>query len=233
MPEAVTFTGPNGQDPVAHSRYVVNALSTPTVGDMLMIGQVYRSRIRQRTAAGISVDGQPFQGYSTRGPYYFYPNRESGRARGGTAASQKARATAAGGRHAKTGRQGVRTPYGIRYDGGYAEAKAAHGRAGVDLYGMEQHTHMLDTILVRAGGSEVDSSIELLSGGEFSSWGNRSPCEHVEIGFYGPEAARAKGNNEGTSRVPRRYFFGLNSEDLALGAQVLASRMEARAKAHG
>ena len=77
------FSDPfRGEDARLAVRYMVRALSTTTVGDMMYIGQVYRSRIRQRTLAGIDVNGASFTPYSTKGPYYFYPNRESGAARG-------------------------------------------------------------------------------------------------------------------------------------------------------
>jgi hypothetical protein len=81
---------------------MLRALSTTTVGDMMYIGQVYCSRIPQRTLAGIDVNGASFTPYSTKGLYYFYPNREMGAARGprATEATRKARATAAKGRHA-------------------------------------------------------------------------------------------------------------------------------------
>src|SRR5215469_12536540 len=136
-----TFGDPfRGEDARLAVRYMVRALSTTTVGDMMYIGQLYRSRIRQRTLAGIDVNGASLTPYSTKGPYYFYPNREVGTARGprATEATRKARATAAKGRHAANGREGARTPFGVRYDGGYAEAKQAHGVGSVNLYGMEQ-----------------------------------------------------------------------------------------------
>ena len=84
-----------------------------------------------------------------------------GAARGprATEATRKARATAAKGRHAATGREGTRTPFGIRYDGGYAKAKQAHGVGNMNLYGMEQHTHMLDTMMVKAGQYTVSEDI--------------------------------------------------------------------------
>ena len=74
-----TFGDPfRGEDARLAVRYMVRALSTTTVGDMMYIGQVYRSRICQRTLAGIDVNGASFTPYSTRGPYDFYPNRELG-----------------------------------------------------------------------------------------------------------------------------------------------------------
>ena len=226
MSAYATFTGPAGEPAGVAIRREIHALTTPTVGDHLFVGQVFRSRIRQRTAEGIDANGNPFAAYSTNGPYYFYPNRDSA---GGNLA---ARSTAAAGRFAKTKKGGgKRTSLGIRYHGGYAEAKAAHGRATVDLYGMEQHTHMLDTMLVQAGGSEIGTGIDLDFGSEFAASENIAPCSELTLGFYGPEAERARGNNEGTEHTPARFFFGLNEQDLQLGAQAIGERMEARARA--
>jgi hypothetical protein len=76
-----TFGDPfRGEDARLAVRYMVRALTTTTVGDMMYIGQLYRSRIRQRTLAGIDVNGASLTPYSTKGPYYFYPNREVGTA---------------------------------------------------------------------------------------------------------------------------------------------------------
>lgn len=226
-----SFTGPGGKPAGPAIRATVQALTTPTTGDLLAIGQVFRSRIRRRTQEGVDVDGVPFAPYSKNGPYYLYVNGAVGLARGGTPATRAARATASRNRHIKTGRIGVRTPFGIKYES-YAAAKTAHGRANVDLYGLQQHTHMLDTMLVRAGGSEVDATAgELDFGSEFVSFENLAPTTELQIGFYGPEAARAQGNNEGTGRVPRRRFFALNAEDLQMGEKMLVDRMTARAKA--
>jgi hypothetical protein len=104
------------------------------VGDLLFSEQVFRSRIRQRKFKGVDVNGAPFKAYSTRGPYYFYPNRDVGPMRGERATPEirQARKTAAENRHRKIGRKGKRTPYGVRYDS-YAAAKAAHGVSVVEL----------------------------------------------------------------------------------------------------
>ena len=124
-----------------------------------------------------------------------------------------------------------RTPFGIRYES-YAAAKAAHGASTVNLFGMEQHTHMLDTMLVRAGGQEASQGAdELLGlGSELAAFENDVPCSTVTIGFYGPEAERAKAHNEGTDRLPRRHFFDLNREDIAFGERAVVERMEIRAR---
>ena len=207
-------------------RREVLALSTVSTGDLLAVGMGYVSRIRERTFAGTDVNGASFTPYSTRGPYYFSPNA-------GVTKDRAARATAAKNRHVKTGRIGIRTPTGIKYES-YAAAKAAHGVANVNLYGMEQHPHMLDALMVKAGGSESSlADAEFARGGspEMNAFEQNQPCTLLTIGFYGEEAERAKGNNEGNSRVPQREFFALNQSDLAWGERVIGERMVIRAKA--
>lgn len=229
MSASAIFVGPNGANPTASIRATVQALSTVTQGDLLHVGQRYRSIIRQRTAQGIDVNGALFAPYSTKGPIYFTPSPASGTG----AAARAARATAAKNRHKKTGGLGVRTPYGIRYES-YAAMKSALGRSGVDLYGAKQHPHMLDAIIVKAGGVEVGGGIDLPNfGSEFEASEGIAPAHELTLGFYGPEAERARGNNEGTRKVPKRFFFGLNAGDIAVGEQALVQRMEARARQHG
>jgi hypothetical protein len=233
MPSGATFTTPGGGNAAISIRQEVHALMTVTAGDMLYVGQAYRARIVKRTLQGTDVNGVPFAAYSQKGPYYFYPNREVGAAHGpkATASSRKARATAAKGRQRLA--KGQRTPYGIRY-ASYGAAKAAHGVGNVNLYGMEQHTHMLDTIMVRAGGSELPpSSGGADFGSEFSSFEANTPENNLAIGFYGPEAERARGNNEGVPKVnlPKREFFALNDMDLRVGERAIGQRMMSRAQA--
>lgn len=233
-----TFTGPNGRDPQTAIRAELQALVTPTTGDLLYVGQIWRARIRTRTFEGMDVNGQPFAPYSTKGPYYFYPNAQVGstRRKVGTrnhtqAEVNAARATAAKGRFAKTGKIGVRTSLGIKYES-YAAAKAAHGVNVVNLYGMEQHTHMLDTMLVKAGGAELNATADMLFAGaadDMDAFQQNVPCYELQIGFYGPEAARAKGHNEGARNLPQRQFFALSPQDLQLGERGVAQRMMIRA----
>ena len=245
MAANATFTGPGGADAGASIRATVAALSTVTAGDLLYVGELYRSRIRERTFAGIDVNGAPFAPYKGSAaqmglfdrPFYFSPNRDVGstRAKSGTRFFTqeqviKARATAAKNRYAKTGRIGIRTATGIKYES-YAAAKAAHGVANVNLYGMEQHPHMLDAIMVKAGGSEIAGGLGAPSfGSEFEAFEANQPCSSLTLGFYGDEAARARGHNEGTSKLPQRQFFALNAEDLALGEKAIAQRMAIRAR---
>jgi len=242
MADFATFLGPNGAPASAAIRATVAALGTITVGDLLYVGQGYKSRIRERTFAGTDVNGAPFAPYSERGPFYLYVNHDATGSRsvsgtGSLTAKQfnekrkSARATAAAGRFAKTGRIGIRTPTGIKYES-YAAAKSAHG-SGVNLYGMEQHPHMLDLIMVRAGGSEVSGATGSFDfGSEFEAFSSNQPCTNLALGFYGDEALRAEGNNEGTGKGGiKREFFALNASDLAWGEKAIAERLVIRARA--
>ena len=149
MAAGAVFVAPGGGDASTAIHAELHALTAPTIGDLLFVGQLFRSRIRARTFQGMDVNGAPFTAYSQRGPYYFYPSPISGR----TAEGRAARATAARNRHAKTGRIGIRTAQGIKYES-YAAMKSALGRPTVDLYGAQQHPHMLDTMLCgRCGGT--------------------------------------------------------------------------------
>ena len=234
MPGSATFTGPGGTSPGESIRYQLQCLTTPTVGDLLDVGSKLRIRIRNRTFGGVDVNGASFTPYSAKGPYYLYVNRDAaGSIRGASEAVKASRATAAKGRHAATKRLGVRTPYGIRY-ASYAAAKAAHGVANVNLYGMEQHPHMLDKMVVRAGGMESDMSMEGLGiAGEMDAFEQSIPEHGFTIGFYGSEADRAEGNDKGTSTAPQRNFFALNAEDLAMGEGIIVQRMTIRAQRGG
>jgi len=58
-----TFTGPRGADPVAEIRSL-RVAAAATEGDVLYALQRQRSRILKRTAAGVDVDGNPFQAYT-------------------------------------------------------------------------------------------------------------------------------------------------------------------------
>jgi hypothetical protein len=199
----------------------VEALKTVTVGDLLYVGKGYRTRIRERTFSGVDVNGTPFAAYSTKGPFYLYVNRDA-------TTSRAARATASKSRHRATGLIGFRTPTGIRYES-YAAAKSAHG-AGVNLYGMEQHPHMLDLMIVRAGGAETTAADDFDFGSELEAFESSQECTALALGFYGDEAERARGNNEGTATIPQRNFFALNADDLSWGEQAIAQRMLIRAR---
>jgi len=238
MATLATFMGANGSTPQVVMQRFQDALQ-PTVGDCLLLGQIARSQIRKRTFSGVDSEGASFAPYSTKGPYYFYPNGDVGSTRGGSAAVKHARATAAKNRFAKLGGAkgvGVRTPYGIRYES-YAAAKAAHGADGVNLFGMEQHSHMLDAIIVRAGGAEIDQAggefLDISSDDELDAFAQGSRSNEFFIGIYDERSDRGRGHNEGAGHLPRRHWFDLNAGDYALMKPVLINRMRTRANSPG
>lgn len=226
------FRGPGGQDPVAAIHNVLLALP-PTVGDMLLAGQIWRSRIVHRTQAGVDVNGAPFAPYESSHVYYFYPDRDVAKGK-----SRAERLTTVGNRFRETGKQGARTTVavkgktkrkagvGIKYES-YAAAHAAHGRSTVDLFGMEQHPHMMNAMIVKAGGTELDMSAPL----DLDPSSNTSPCSQMNLGFYGEEDARARGHNEGAGHLPQRRFFDASAEDLHVMEETMLARAVARAEA--
>ena len=252
MAEA-TFTGPGGQPASAFIRRLILA-ARPTAGDCLLAGQIGRSNIRKRTLAGESAEGAGFVPYSEKGPFYFYPNKDAvGSIRGASATVLKARATAAKGRwgalrlgkgvKSLTGsslkRGGLfgasRTRVGIKF-ASYAAAKAAHGGDTVNLYGMEQHPHLLDGMIVKAGSAMSDPSQEMQDFGfaqnEASMLNSVSaysePCDAFYIGVYDERSARGRGHNDGTSRLPRRHWLGLSEADMIIMRGTVIKRQQAR-----
>ena len=57
------FTGPNGTNPAEYILKLAHE-AQPTVSDALFAGQALRTRIRERTAAGVDYMGQPFVDYA-------------------------------------------------------------------------------------------------------------------------------------------------------------------------
>jgi hypothetical protein len=133
------------------------------------------------------------------------------------------------------------TPF-VGYSPGYAKQKLKKlgKNSPVDLFGPDQHVHMLNTILVKVGGFEVtigDSPQDI-----------GTPSDLFEVGFYGQESIRAKVHNEGasirtragsgkskgsgksTATIPQRNFFAANAARLNLVAFGIGERMMARAR---
>jgi hypothetical protein len=92
------------------------------------------------------------------------------------------------------------------YSRAYAKRKdKAGGRIDqVDLYGVEHHPHMLNTML------------------------GRVTPEGFAVGFWGEEAVRAEALNEGLGHLPERRFFAASEEDLADVHQGIGTRITAR-----
>ena len=224
MPDdGATFKTRTGKDPVQYWLDIVSAVK-PTAADAHYALEMQKSRILTRTAAGVDVDGQPFAPYNSTRPVYWHPgagsktstasrdrtfNKLAGVA-GKTSFSIDASAFGAKGRAVVTGQYAVKSRNaGIKFSS-YAAFKASLGRTVVDLFG-PRAPHMLQEIvtLVRSGAS---GALELV------------------IGIYNDAAVRASAHNFGTKNLPRRHFFGANTNDIKLMGQDLKDRMIAKVR---
>lgn len=173
----------------------------PIEEDFFYAGNRQKSRILGRTERGVDVNEQPFAAYSTKGPYYWYPDRNLKNR--GAARNRFFKTTAGQYGHIHAGVAKTRT--GVKFPS-YAAFKAELGRAFVDLTG-PRAPHMLQAIVVifRAG--------------------------LLVIGIYGDEGKRASGHNTGTKTLPRRHFFGASASDKTAMAKDLLYRAKQRLKA--
>ena len=108
-----------------------------TQADILYGLKRQKARILDRTARGVDLNGGAFAPYSTKGPYYYYPNK-------GAKPGQRRASAAAFGK--KIG-AGTRTRLGLKF-ASYAAFKASMGRGVVDLLGPKA-PHMLQAIVVK------------------------------------------------------------------------------------
>ncbi len=111
-----TFTGPRGSDPVAEIRSL-RVAATATEGDLLYALQRQRSRILKRTAAGVDVDGSPFQAYTPG-----YAKQKAKYGRGGTVDLR--------GRNAPNMLQAIVATSGSLSDDGDSDEPAVDGALG-------------------------------------------------------------------------------------------------------
>lgn len=163
-----------------------------------------RAAILDRTFRGVDGNEKAFHPYSTKGPYYWSPNRA-----GKSIKQQKAsiryylRQTnkvstslyGTSGERSSVGGVQSKTGLSIRFES-YADFKQSFGRGlNVDLFGIENHTHMLNTIVVRP-------AIPIANGFQ------------VSMGIYGSESDRATGHIEGTRTLPVRNFWITSEKDL-------------------
>lgn len=130
------------------------------------------------------------------------------------------------------------------YSEAYAKQKSKRGRnTTVDLFGSKQNSHMLNAILVRAGGVES-------AGDDSTSNYGTAPIHEIRLGIYSnDEALRAEVHNQGGSvrtrlgsgkrskkggvanfNMPRRHFFDANPQRVANMERVIGERIEARLK---
>lgn len=129
------------------------------------------------------------------------------------------------------------------YSQNYAKQKEKRGRnTSVDLFGAKQNSHMLNGILVKAGGQQ-SSGVD----GTPSNYATE-PITEIRLGIYDEdEALRARVHNEGGSvrtrlgtgkktkkggassfTMPRRHFFDANPARVARMERVIGQRTEER-----
>jgi hypothetical protein len=134
-------------------------------------------------------------------------------------------------------------PYSKRY----AKYKASHGRSTEpNLYSVKQNAHMLDAILIVAGGSQFIEGSSLPPSGAFS---NNTPAREIRLELAGDQGLRARVHNEGGTvrtrlgkgrkpkkngvasfTMPRRHFFDANGEDVDLMGFTIRERIDSRVR---
>ena len=181
-----------------------------TVADATYALERQKTRILDRTARGVDVNGSPFAPYSTKGPYYYYPNGRVGTSRftdrqNRAAASRLKRKLATGTVRTDSGVRLTRSGKGLRFDS-YAAFKGWLGRSAVDLFG-PRAPHMLQAMIVRITGA---------------------PVTEGRIGIYGAEAERASGHQYGTRKLPQRKFLGASADDRKSVVADILERIKAR-----
>lgn len=214
------FKTDDGKPALRWIRQLVEEGNGPTAGDLLFAGNNQRSRILERTGRGVDYQGNPFAGYSTKGPYYYTPFS------GGAAGTPKQHKAAAGRFLKKIGggtpAARSRTGRSVKFPS-YDAFKRAIGRTGVDLRG-PRAPHMLQAVVLLSGGIQV-------TGSQQASTAPRTRMQRetrLVMAIYGEEAARAEGHNEGTSRLPKRRFFDASDSDLDRMLEDVYNRMVAR-----
>ena len=203
-----SFRSTRGGDPVDRIKALKKAVQI-TEGDILYAGQRQRTRILDRTRAGVDMDGSPFARYSTKGPYYYNPTGgQAGRSlESQVSATKRLKRKIEKGKPGGGGMRLSRTGRTMVFEDGYAGFKAWLGRIGVDLTG-PRAPHMMQAIQTKVEGLKM-----------------------LILGIYGPKADIAQGHNEGTRHLPRRHFFGASSADLKQMVRDIADHISARVKA--
>ena len=233
----ITFRTSRGGDPVAHIR-ALKAAAEVTTEDLLYAGQRQRTRILDRTRAGVDVDGVPFAPYSTKGPYYYNPSAILG---------------GSGIRHL-TRQRNIEHAFSVKGASTGREIGSLKGRAkrllkklgGETLYGSAKSLSHGEMRLSKSG-----QSIRFESYAAFKAWlgrtcvdltGPRAPhmlqaiqtkvegLKMLVLGIYGPKADIAQGHNEGARNLPQRHFFGASYADLKQMACDIGDRVAARMK---
>lgn len=199
-------------DPVAIVKRWQKAIQV-TAADAALVVNRQKTRILERTARGLDVEGRAFAPYSRKGPYYHYPTKAGGSSfterQKKAAAGRLFRALKPGGAPKWAGgMRKTRTGKGLAFDS-YAAFKRWLGRTAVDLRG-PRAPHMLQALVVKVAGAGA------------------AIVKEARIGIYGKEAARADGHQRGTGRLPKRKFLGASAADRKAMIGELMARIKAR-----
>jgi len=256
----LTIRAASGRSPAKAERDLFKAIA-PTQGDLLAVAVIHEGLILGRTTNGLDADGIPFAPYSTQGPIYIKIGT-SGTSAGRASAIQRLargsdfkprqkvrkelkkrkdpieRAASRAKRSAEsTPRERVSkgggTEVGQITPGGYLKAESYSwfkhsflGRADVDLLG-PRAPHMLQALMVRFGG-RVRRSRSVPALGALPSQKPRD----VEMGLFGPEAARGHGLHFGAGHLPPRPWLAFGAGDgpklLKVARDRIARRIQGR-----
>lgn len=229
MASGWSFRTAAGKDPVERLLRVKKGVRI-TEGDALYAGQRQRARILERTARGVDVDEAPFPDYSTKGPYYYYPNGRVGNSRFSDKQQRDAAARllrkltpgkTAQERKSVSGVRLTKSGKGLVFES-YAGFKRWLGRKGVDLRG-PRSPHMLQGIIVKAGGSQAGNR-----DAEIGVNDKNAPAGELVLGIYGDAAKRATGHNTGDGPGVQRRFFDASVKDVKQMIQDIHTRVKAR-----
>ena len=231
-----------GVDPDHFLKSSADAVQVP-VPVLLRVGQNQRARLLKRREQGLDVDGERSAPYSTRGPYYWYPETNSSTPAGKRQAlSRLARrlglrfgraSEARWSTPSAPGGSVVRTGRGFRF-ASYAHFKEfLRGSSNVDLRGYKA-PHMLQALVVEAGGqrAEGDAPASDPGGAGAGISSSTRTADSVSISVYGTEEARrASGHQTGTRTLPRRRFLGASAADREAMANEIMEGMVSTLKA--
>jgi hypothetical protein len=135
------------------------------------------------------------------------------------------------------------------YSKGYAKFKNSHGVSPVvNLFGVKNHPHMMNGILILSGGSSAQS--ENAADVAANPFSNLSHGNEIRLEIYGEQSIRAKVHNEGgTLRtrygtgktkkpkgsasfgMPERHFFDANRADIDQMGYAIRERIQSRIRA--
>lgn len=163
-----------------------------------------KTTIVERTNSGVDGQGNAFHPYSTKGPYYWSPDHHGQTIKqrkasvghylrqttkiGNLLAGTKAERSSIGGVRSKTG-------LSIRFES-YADFKQSFGRPNVDLFGIINHPHMMNGIIIQPTTGTPDH----LS---------------IAMGIYSDDLSeRASGHVEGARFLPKRDFWQTTEKDM-------------------